>query len=144
MKLLLDTSVLIAAMVAAHPAHANAVPWLQRIKNGDDEGVVAAHTLAELYSVLTTLPHRPRLTPAHVQQLIRSNIIGFFSVVSLTATDYATVVDELAALGVTGGAIYDALLMKAAANAGVEQVVTLNPKHFRRVAPSFASQIVSA
>jgi len=29
MKVLLDTSVLVAAMVEAHPAHEKSLPWLQ-------------------------------------------------------------------------------------------------------------------
>lgn len=55
MRVLLDTSVLVAAMVEAHPAHERALPWLQRVEAGIDSGVVAAHSVAELYAVLTTL-----------------------------------------------------------------------------------------
>jgi len=36
MKVLLDTSVLVAAMVEAHPAHEKSLPWLQQIKKGSD------------------------------------------------------------------------------------------------------------
>lgn len=64
MRVLLDTSVLIAAVVEGHPAHAVAFPWLQRVKAGTDIGVVAAHSLAEMYAVLTRLPTRPAILPA--------------------------------------------------------------------------------
>jgi predicted nucleic acid-binding protein len=56
---LFDTSVLVAAMVEAHPNHTAALPWLQRAKPGLVTGLVAAHSLAELYAVLTTLPIQP-------------------------------------------------------------------------------------
>lgn len=62
MKILFDTSMLVAAMVESHPHHTLAFPWLQRVKQRLDEGVVAAHTLAELYAVLTRLPVHPIVT----------------------------------------------------------------------------------
>lgn len=59
MKVLLDTSVLVAAMVETHPMHECALHWLQRIKDGGDVGIVAAHSIAELYAILTTLTVQP-------------------------------------------------------------------------------------
>jgi predicted nucleic acid-binding protein len=56
MKVLFDTSALVAAMVEGHPRHEQAWPWLQQAKAGKVQGVVAAHSLAELYAVLTVLP----------------------------------------------------------------------------------------
>jgi predicted nucleic acid-binding protein len=49
----------------------------------------------------------------------------------------------LAEIGVTGGATYDALILRAAANADVDMVVTLNEKDFRRVYPDLANKIVA-
>ncbi|MGH3085927.1 MAG: hypothetical protein ACRDSJ_01250 [Rubrobacteraceae bacterium] len=43
MRVLLDTSVLVAGMVEAHPAHERALPWLARVKAGTNSGIVAAH-----------------------------------------------------------------------------------------------------
>ena len=59
MKVLLDTSVLVAAMIEAHPAHERALSWLQRAKGKEITAAVACHTLAELYAVLTRLPLQP-------------------------------------------------------------------------------------
>jgi predicted nucleic acid-binding protein len=70
-KILLDTSVLIAAMVEAHPAHDRALPWLKRVNRGPDHGFVAAHSLAEVYSILTTLPVQPKISPNDAHQLIQ-------------------------------------------------------------------------
>jgi predicted nucleic acid-binding protein len=63
MKVFLDTSILVAAFVEGHPYHTQALPWVQRAKRREIQGVIAAHTLAELYAVLTALPVRPRISP---------------------------------------------------------------------------------
>ena len=62
MKVLLDTSVLISAMLPDHVHHALTRPWLERAKDGAFELVVAGHSLAEVYSVLTRLPRKPRIS----------------------------------------------------------------------------------
>ncbi len=142
MKILLDTSVLVAAMIETHPAHTRALPWLQRVKSGSDTGLVAAHSLAELYAILT-LPLQPRIPPSVTQALIRRNVFTVLEVVSLSDADYAAVIDHLSDLGIVGGATYDALILYAALKANIDQVATLNEKDFRRVYPQFAGKIVS-
>jgi len=74
-RVLLDTSILVAAMVEAHPAHEACLAWLKRVSGGIDEGFVASHSLAELYAVLTTLPVYPPISPRVANQLIQHNII---------------------------------------------------------------------
>lgn len=143
MRILLDTSVLVAAMVEAHPAHTRALPWLQRTQGATDTGLVAAHSLAELYAILTTLPLQPRILPAVAQELIRRNVLDVSEVVSLSGGDYKAVIDHLSGLGIVGGATYDALILHSASKADVDQVVTLNEKDFRRVYPELADKIVS-
>jgi predicted nucleic acid-binding protein len=143
MRVLLDTSVLVAAMVESHPAHTQALPWLQRVRDGTETGLVAAHTLAELYAILTTLPVQPHIPPAVALQLIQHNVLDRFKVVFLSDEDYVAVIDHLSDLGIVGGATYDALILHAAAKAKADQVVTLNEKDFRRVYPGLADKIVS-
>ncbi len=143
MRILLDTSALIAAMVEGHPAHTLALPWLQRVKAKTDSGLVAAHSLAELYAILTRLPVTPRISPALALQLIQRNVLDTCEVVALTGPDYVTLLDHLAGLEIAGGVVYDALLLHAAWKAGVDQVVTLNAHDFRRVYPALADRIVS-
>jgi len=65
MKVLADTSVLVAAHLPAHTAFPVASSWLNRAKLGAFELVVSAHTLAETYSVLTRLP----LNVGHFQRV---------------------------------------------------------------------------
>ena len=143
MRFLLDTSVLVAAMVEAHPAHDRALPWLQRVRGGTDTGLIAAHSVAELYAILTTLPIQPRISPNVARQLIQQNVLNVSEVVSLSDKDYASIINHLSKVGVIGGATYDALILWAALKAGVDQVVTLNEKDFRRVYPELADKVVS-
>ena len=127
----------------AHPAHGSALPWLQRIKDKKDTGLVAAHSIAELYAILTTLPIRPRITPKLAHQLIQQNVLNVCEVVSLSDKDYARVINYLAEEGISGGVAYDALIIYAALKAEVDQVVTLNEKDFRRIYPGFRDKIIS-
>lgn len=143
MRILLDTSVLVAGMVESHPAHERAFPWLGRIKAGADSGVVAAHSLAELYAILTTLPLQPRISPMDARRLIERNVLAVCEVVSLSETDYAEVVSHLASTGIHGGATYDALILHTATKVEVEKIITLNEKDFRRVYPSLSDKIAA-
>jgi predicted nucleic acid-binding protein len=141
MKILLDTSVLVAAMVEGHPAHGVALPWLQRIREQPETGLVAAHSVAELYAVLTTLPIHPRISPAMAQRLIRQNVLESCEIVPLSEEDYVAVIDHLSESGIAGGATYDALILYAALRADADRVLTLNPRDFQRIRPDLADRI---
>jgi len=143
-KFLFDTSTLVAALVELHPKHTLALPWLQRVKKGIDKGVVSAHSLAELYSIFTTFPAKPRrISPIEAQQLIQQNIVDVFEVITLSELDYISVINHLSESGIIGGVIYDALILKAAIKAKVDYVMTLNEKDFKRVYPDVADKIIS-
>ena len=45
MRVLLDTSVVVAGLLPAHPTHAVAAPWLARARTGGFEFVFSAHFL---------------------------------------------------------------------------------------------------
>ncbi len=110
MKILFDTSVLVAAMVEPHPMHSHAFPWLVRAKSREFDMAVAAHTLAELYAVLTTLPLIPRITPGAARRLIHDNVETTARVISLSSQDYVSVIKNLSDSGLFGGIIYGALI----------------------------------
>jgi predicted nucleic acid-binding protein len=142
-KVLFDTSVLVAAMVEDHPGHDRCLPWLQRAKGGGLEFLVAAHSLAELFAVLSSWPSRPRLSPSIAARLVRENVSGSARVVALSASDYETVVRDMAERSLSGGVVYDALIARAARKAGANRLLTLNPRHFLRVWPE-AERIIAA
>lgn len=135
MKVLFDTSVLVAALVQAHPQHARALPWLRQAKAGEIEFLVSSHSLAELFSILSTLPARPRLSPAQAWHLVSENVEKAAHLVALSPADYFTTVRRVAELGLAGGVIYDALIARAAEKSAVDRLVTFNKADFLRVWP---------
>jgi len=144
MKVFLDTSVLLAAVLKKHAAHERAFAVLERVQEGKDEGFISSHSLAELYANLTKLPPPFRHSPEQALLSVEENILKYFKISSLTGSDYSTLVREAALAGIQGGTIYDAVLLKSAVKADVERVYTLNQKHFQAVAPkNIRAQIVS-
>jgi predicted nucleic acid-binding protein len=141
MRVLLDTSVLLAGMIEGHSHHAVALPWLQRVKGHELEGVVAAHSLAELYAILTALPLRVRIPATAAWQLIQENVLEDFEAVTLADTEYYTVLRNLSLCGGLGDVVSEALIARAAAKAGVDFLITLYPEDFRRVWPQGGTKI---
>ena len=143
MKSLFDTSVIVAGLVESHPMHAKSFPWLKRAHNEHLDLIVASHTIAELYAVLTTLPLKPKISTTVAWQLINENVISFSKVISLTAKEYSSTLKRLSEMGLFGGITYDALIAKVAEKTGVERLLTLNTEHFRRVWPE-GEKIIAA
>jgi len=133
MKTLFDTSVIISGMIESHPMHARCLPWLQRAKAGEIEGIVVSHTLAETYAVLTTLPVKPRISPLLAQRLIDNNLQAVASIVPLTIADYRNTIRRMAEMGLSGGSVYDALIATVGRRLSVDKLLTLNADDFRRV-----------
>lgn len=123
--------------------HERALPWLKRVKMHGDRGIVSAHTLAELYAVLTTLPVQPRISPELAKRLIHDNVVNTCQVIPLTQGDYEATIACLAERGLAGGGNYDALILHAATKAQVDVIVTLNGKDFARIDPSLANKITA-
>lgn len=142
MKVFCDTNVLVAAFRAQHPHHNSARPVLDRIRSGKDEGFLAAHSLAEIYSVLTRIPSP--IAPLIVWQMLSANVLKSFNIVSLTAAEYAETLESAALDGIDGGKTYDALLLKAAEKSGATRILTFNVAHFHALAPTaLKSKIVA-
>lgn len=142
-RVLFDTSVLVPAMTEKHRWHAPAASWLERARAREIGFVVSAHSLAETYAVLTAMPASPRILPATAARLIRENIETVADVVSLSASDYSAAVRRLAELGVGGGAVYDALIARAAQKTRVDRLLTFNARDFLRVWPEGANVITT-
>ncbi len=128
---------LVAAFEVSHPRHTVCLPWLQQAQTEQIQGLIATHTLAEVYSVLTRLPVRPRISPEVAQRLITENLERF-EVITLTTEDYQIVIAQMVNLNLTGGGIYDALIAQAAVKAEVNTLLTLNPNHFTRLGEDIA------
>ncbi|MFN8491878.1 MAG: PIN domain-containing protein [Caldilineaceae bacterium] len=142
MRLLFDTSTLIAALLKPHEAHPFAHPWLDQVLAGVHTGVLCAHSLAELYSTLTRMPLQPKITAADALDLLRENVLSTFEIVGLTPADYVTILEHLQKRNLVGGMTYDALIMFVAVKASVDKVITLNGRDFIRLFPQFAGEVI--
>lgn len=143
MRALLDTSTLIAAMLPDHVHHAHAMPWLSQAKSGSFEFICSAHSLVEIYAVLTRLPRTPHIGPDEALRLIQENVRSCARVYSLLSDEYTTLLEFLAQNKIVGGAVYDAIIARAGELTTVDYLVTLNVTDFQRVWPSGAGRIVS-
>jgi predicted nucleic acid-binding protein len=138
MKEFFDTSVLVAAFRAAHIHHSASV---QRLSKADARrSACGVHSLAEFYSVTTSLPVRPIVLPEQAM-LFLADIRTRLSLIVLTADDYFNAIQGLAANGIGGGRVYDALLLASAVKCEAETIYTWNVKHYRALAPHMSSRI---
>lgn len=108
---LVDTSVAVALVVADHEHHATVTASLSGRRLG-----LAGHAALETYSVLTRLPAPTRRTPAAVNELLAFN----FPATRFLAPDgTAELLRRLAALHLSGGSVYDALVGATAVEHGL-------------------------
>jgi len=138
-----DSSTLIAAMVEAHPNHDQAFSWLLRAKAEEFELVVSAHSLLEVYSVLTTAPFKPRISPETAKKLIDANIKNIATIHALNTNDYLQLIHWVSDLNIKGGIVYDALILQCAKKAGIKEIVTMNAKDFNRIWHEESIKIIS-
>ena len=142
MRILFDTSVLLAALLQSHPIHGLVLPWLKQAQIREIDGIIGAHTLAELFNKLTSVPMPRPVRVDEAQAMLKDGIEKHFQIVHLDASDYFAVIDKLAARNLAGGIIYDALILRAGMKANADRILTLNPSHFRRIDPGLADRIV--
>lgn len=105
--LLVDTSVAIALLVSDHEHHTATFTALADRRLG-----LAGHAAFETFSVLTRLPPPARRTPGAAARLLTNNFPGTKFLSSETAR---ALLSDLAAKGIAGGSVYDALVGAAAA-----------------------------
>lgn len=138
MKAFLDTSVLVAAFYYGHEHHQ---PSFELFVNQDKQsGCTAAHGLAEVYSVLTGMPGKDRASGDEAL-LFLGNVRDRLTLVSLDTKEYFRALEAAAALGITGGGIYDAILGHCALKARAESIYTWNLRHFTRLGEDFAHRV---
>ena len=107
---LLDTSAAVALVVEDHEAHAATLDGVRGRRLG-----LAGQAWFETYSVLTRLPAGLRRSPTDAVRVLARD---FPESVFLGESESAAFAAELAALGISGGAVYDALVGAAARQHG--------------------------
>lgn len=138
MKVFFDTSVLVAVFWGDHVHHAPSLKVFAEATPAD--AACAAHSLAEVYAVLTRLPVKPPIGSDQAL-LFHQEVLDRLSIVSLDANAYAATIRAAAGRGVKGRRICDALLLACAVRSNAEVVFSWNVKDFRALAPELAERI---
>ncbi len=128
---LLDTSCLVAAVCAWHRFHDATRREIERRDGAGEKLVLAAHSLAETFSVLTRLPEPHRLRPDDALALIEANWAET-RLVALAAKDYRATLRRCRDARIGGGAVYDALIAACARKARVATLVTWDLEGFEQ------------
>lgn len=105
-----DTSVVVAALSSWHDAHE-----VSREAVEERRPLLPAHVLLEAYSILTRIAGH-ELAPAIALDILRASFPRRHPV--LSAAGHAHLVEQLAAAGIAGGRVYDALVGATAKGAG--------------------------
>lgn len=113
----LDSSVVIASFGAWHEHHELARSTLP------EHPRLPAHTALEAYSVLTRLPDPFRAEPKTAAEFLERTFTAPRLV--LSEDEHGELPGRLAGLGISGGAVYDALIAFTAADADAE-LITLD------------------
>jgi predicted nucleic acid-binding protein len=101
-----------------------------------NEACCGAHSLAEIYYCsVTGRPGRERVTGDEAM-LFLGNVRERLTIVSIDDQDYFKALEESSALGIAGGAIYDALLAHCALKAKI-----WNTRDFTRLGPAIARRV---
>ena len=133
-RYLCDTSVLVATVCSWHEHHARTLAELERRERVGEALVLAAHSLAETYAVLTRLPGPSRLRSRDAITLLEANWRET-PVVHLTAAETWGALRRAQRRGVIGGQTYDMLIATCALKAGAATILTWNVRHFVAAAP---------
>lgn len=128
-RYLCDTNCLVAALCAWHQHHERTLSEFDHRMADGQELILAAHSLAETYAVLTRLPPPNRLRGKDALALIEENWAGN-PVVHLTGRDTWRALRDARQLGVVGGQTYDALIAASALKARATALVTWNVRNF--------------
>lgn len=140
MRVLVDTSCLVAAALPQHEHHAATLAALARRRATGQAFVLAAHAVLEAYAVLTRLPPPHRLGPADALAVLDRNW-GKTETVALTGPETWRLVRQHGATGTAGGRVYDGIIAACARKGRADEVLTWNVRHFsaaegpRAVAP---------
>ncbi len=126
MRTYFDSSALVPLLLRRSRFHASATAVL---REAGTEAVTSTHALAETFRTLTSLTPDP-LPPKAARELIRS-LDKVMEVRPLERGNYDDALAAMAAQGLCGPIVYDALHCCAAQQAKARRIVTRNAKHLR-------------
>lgn len=126
MKGFFDTSALVPVFYGDHVHHKRSLDRF--IQFDKSTGCCGAHSLAEVYSTLTRMPGKHRIS-AEQAMLFIGSICERLSIIALSGDEYADALQAASALGIVGG-IDDAMLAHCALKAKVKAIYTWNARHY--------------
>ena len=127
-----DTSALVPVFYGDHIHHAASLGRFVQFDRTN--GCCAAHSLVEVYSTLTRMPGKHRIS-AEQALLFIGSIRERLSLIALDSDEYADALQAGAALGIVGGGIYDAMLARCALKAGAQTIYSWNIRHYALCGP---------
>ena len=133
-----DTSVLVPVFYGSHAHHQASLELF--VQFGKSTGCCGAHSLAEVYSTLTRMPGKHRISGEQAMLFVGS-IRERLSIVALSGDEYADALQASSALGIVGGGIYDAMLAHCALKAQAETIYSWNGRHYTQCGPEVTRRL---
>jgi len=133
-----DTSVLVAAVLEEHEHHERSFSAFSTAT--PSSGFCAAHNLAEAYATLTRYPGKERLSPDQALLAVEA-FENRLAIIALESREYLAALRTLAAIGITGGTIYDGLIAACALKAKADVIYTWNTGHFMMLGDEVARKV---
>lgn len=138
MRAFFDTSVLVPVFYGDHLHHHRSIDLF--IQFDKSTGCCGAHSLAEVYSTLTRMPGKHRISGEQAMLFVGS-IRERLAVIALSGDEYAHALETSAALGIVGGGIYDAILAHCAIKAKAETIYSWNVRHYAQCASDVTQRL---
>lgn len=127
MKVFLDASVLVEACLLHSGKYKVADSLLTA------GATTSGHAIAETYATLSG-DRRLRIVPRDAAQMV-ADCASMLKVGNLASTELMALIEGAPRQGIRGGSFYDAIHAEVARRMGCKRIYTLNPSHFRHVAP---------
>lgn len=125
MNALLDSSVLVAALAADEPKHAECLALL--LQGGN---CIYSHALLETFSTLTGGKLGVRVTADFAVRMLSETILPRVNVIELSSSEIIEALGVAQSRGVRGGCVYDYMHLVAARKANASVIQTLNMDDF--------------
>ena len=138
MKGFFDTSVLVPVFYGTHVHHQASLELF--IQFDKSTGCCGAHSLTEVYSTLTRMPGKHRISGEQARLFVGS-IRERLSIVALNGDEYADALQAFSALGIVGGGIYDAMLAHCALKVQAETIYSWNVRHYAQCGPEVTRRL---
>ena len=138
MKAFFDTSALVPVFYGDHVHHEASLRLF--IQFDKSTGCCGAHSLVEVFSTLTRMPGKHRIS-AEQAMLFIGSIRERLTLVALNGNEYVDALEAAVAQGVVGGSIYDAMLAHCAIKAHADTIYSWNVRHYAQFGPTVTERL---